>query len=66
MEIDSWTCTSATWSGVRHLTLPAGSLGPDGAVTLEFVISEPRSPADLGLSPDSRLLGLGVESLQFL
>jgi hypothetical protein len=66
VEVDSWACTPATWTGVRHLTLPPGSLGPDGAVTLEFVISEPRSPTELGLSPDSRLLGIGIESLHFL
>jgi hypothetical protein len=65
MEIASWTCTPAAWSGVQRLIIPADSLGLDGAVTLEFVISEPRSPAGLGLSPDSRLLGIGIESLHF-
>ena len=66
MEINSWECTPVAWSGVQRLTIPAGSLGPDGAIKLEFVISEPRSPAALGLSPDSRLLGIGIESLHFL
>ena len=65
MEIDSWACTPAAWSGVQRLTIPADSLGPDGAITLEFVISEPRSPAELGLSPDNRPLGIGIESLHF-
>lgn len=65
MEIASWTCTPAARSGVQRLTIPADSLGPDGAITLEFVISEPRSPAEFGLSPDSRLLGIGVESFHF-
>jgi hypothetical protein len=65
MEIASWTCRPATWSGVQRLTIPADSLGPDGAITLELVISEPQSPAGFGLSPDSRLLGIGIESLHF-
>jgi hypothetical protein len=64
MEIDSWACTPAA-SAVQRLTIPAGSLGPDGAVTLDFAISEPRSPAELGLSPDNRPLGIGIESLHF-
>ena len=66
MEIVSWECTPAAWSGVQRLTIPTDSRGPDGAITLEFVISEPRSPAELGLSPDSRLLGIGIKILHFL
>ncbi len=38
----------------------------DGAITLEFVIPEPRSPAELGLSPDDRQLGIGLTSLHFV
>jgi hypothetical protein len=31
---------------------------------LEFLISDPRSPAELGLGSDTRQLGLGIESLR--
>jgi Sulfotransferase domain len=65
-EIASWSCTPATWRGAQRLTIPSHSLGPDGAIRLDFMIPEPRSPAELGLSTDSRLLGIGIESLHFI
>jgi hypothetical protein len=47
------------------LTIPADIVPANGTIELEFSISEPRSPAELGASSDVRLLGLGVESLSF-
>ena len=65
LEIASWSCTPTAWQGVQRLTIPENSLGPDGAIRLDFVISEPHSPAELGLGMDHRLLGVGIESLHF-
>jgi len=65
LEVASWSCTPARWHGAQRLVLPENSLGPDGAIRLDFVISEPHSPAELGLGMDHRLLGVGIESLHF-
>ena len=46
-----------------RLTLPAGCLGPNGAIDLEFRIANPCSPLELGASTDARLLGIGLEWL---
>ena len=61
--ISSWTCRVENWRGLQKLDLPPEAVAPSGIVTLEFDISEPRSPAELGLSPDTRQLGLGIESM---
>jgi sulfotransferase family protein len=59
----SWTCNPATWRGVQRIAIPSNLVGSDGILNLEFTISEPRSPAELGISSDSRQLGMGIESL---
>jgi len=64
-EVAAWTCTVASPSGTRRLTIPAGVIRADGAVELEFSVFEPRSPAELGASSDERLLGIGIETLSF-
>ena len=38
----------------------------DDPIELEFEISDPRSPAELGLSADRRLLGIGLEWLSLM
>jgi hypothetical protein len=60
----SWTCSVENWCGVKGITIPARAVSTDGVVTLEFEISDPVSPAQLGLSPDTRPLGLGIESMR--
>jgi glycosyltransferase involved in cell wall biosynthesis len=60
--VATWRC--AEWSGVVDLVLSAS--GADGLTELEFEISDPRSPAEFGLSTDRRLLGLGVEWLSLV
>jgi hypothetical protein len=57
--VATWRC--AAWSGVAELSL-SDSAG-DGLIELDFEMSEPRSPAELGLSADRRTLGLGLEWL---
>jgi hypothetical protein len=59
----SWTCDPATWRGVQRIAIPSNLVGSNGILNLEFTISEPRSPEELGISSDSRKLGIGIESL---
>jgi glycosyltransferase involved in cell wall biosynthesis len=61
--ITAWSCDIEAPTGIQPLTIPAPLLAADGTVELEFSISEPRSPAELGVSSDARLLGLGIETL---
>jgi hypothetical protein len=44
------------WNKVR---VPVAPSGP-GVVVMEFSIDAPRSPSEVGLSGDTRRLGLGV------
>lgn len=43
--------------------IPAGVVGPDGALTLEFFTKDAMSPKDLGVNGDSRPLGLACFAL---
>jgi hypothetical protein len=61
-EIARWNCPSAEWQ-IRALTISSDLVGSDGIVDLEFLICHPRSPAELGISADTRQLGIGVEWL---
>jgi hypothetical protein len=61
-EIARWNCPSAEWQ-IRTFTISSDLIGSDGIVDLEFLISHPRLPAELGISADTRQLGIGVESL---
>ncbi|WP_426610874.1 sulfotransferase domain-containing protein [Bradyrhizobium sp. McL0616] len=63
-QLSSWTCRPATWRGVQRIVIPSNLSGAYGLLNLEFRISEPRSPAELGLSSDTRQLGIGLESMQ--
>jgi hypothetical protein len=62
--ISSWTCTPAEWRGTRSIHIPAGAVSAEGIVNLEFEMSEPQSPAELGLGQDTRKLGIGVEFIR--
>jgi len=49
----------------RVITIPKSlTQEKKGLLLIEFKIKNPKSPADLGLSPDSRRLGLGLVSLR--
>jgi chemotaxis protein MotB len=45
------------------LDLPDGGDAPEAPVRVRFVIENPVSPLQLGLSEDARLLGIGIQSL---
>lgn len=51
-------------SSVQRIAIPSDVISPDGALDLEFLISDPQSPAELGISADTRHLGLGIETLR--
>jgi hypothetical protein len=51
-------------AGRRFLTIDPASVAFDGSVTIALRLSEPRSPADLGLNADVRPLGIGLEKLR--
>lgn len=46
-----------------HLRIPREVVGEDGAIWLAFAIQNARSPRQLGLSEDSRSLGLGLRAV---
>jgi hypothetical protein len=64
-QVAAWNCSDATPARIQQLTIPALLVRADGAVDLELLVSNPRSPAELGLSADTRLLGIGVEAISF-
>jgi hypothetical protein len=58
------------WSGaltqLSEITLPLSPLGVNQAVVdIEFVVENPISPLQLGVSTDDRLLGVGLIGYQF-
>jgi glycosyltransferase involved in cell wall biosynthesis len=65
-DIASWRCRFNDTSGIQWLTLPSAAISRNGELDIEFHFSDPRSPAELGISPDTRQLGLGIESLRFI
>jgi SAM-dependent methyltransferase len=47
----------------ERIVLATDIIESSGSIQLEFHISNPKSPSQLGLSEDVRLLGIGIESL---
>jgi hypothetical protein len=58
-----WIFTPVSGSQPRSLRLDPATHASDGQLTLTFTLTEPRSPADLGLSSDVRPLGIGIERM---
>ncbi len=46
------------------LDLPADLIGPDRVVTLKFILPDAVSPAELGISDDTRRIAVGLKSLR--
>ncbi len=64
-DVAAWSCIDAAPVRTQRLTIPADVVSANGTIDLEFSISEPRSPAEIGASSDVRLLGIGIETLSF-
>ncbi|MBR0812404.1 glycosyltransferase family 2 protein [Bradyrhizobium diazoefficiens] len=57
------TFSKEAFAGLRRLMLDPAAIGADGTLTISLSLSDPRSPADLGLSSDVRPLGIGIERI---
>lgn len=49
----------------RELIINKSYIGQDNMLNLVFKIRDPRSPKDMGVSPDNRKLGIGLVSINF-
>ena len=61
--IARWRFGPADPITVRAL-IPADVAAPDGAVTLDMLIANPRRPSEHGFAPDARELGIYVEAIK--
>jgi len=57
------TFSKEAFAGQRRLMLDPAAIAADGTLTISLSLSDPRSPADLGLSSDARPLGIGLERI---
>ncbi|WP_247324422.1 glycosyltransferase family 2 protein [Bradyrhizobium sp. 141] len=57
------TFSRGAFAGLRRLMLDPAAIAADGMLTITLSLSDPRSPADLGLSSDVRPLGIGLERI---
>jgi len=55
--------STSAFAGVQTLLLDPAAIAADGTFTISFALTDPRSPADLGLGPDVRPLGIGIERI---
>jgi hypothetical protein len=63
-EPQQWVFTPTSNRGTQSFGLDPAMISPDGRLMIAFALSEPKSPADLGLSPDIRPLGIGIERIR--
>ena len=52
-------------SAPREILIPSALSAGAGTVLFQFRVLDPRSPAQLGVGEDGRMLGLGFTSLTF-
>jgi glycosyltransferase involved in cell wall biosynthesis len=63
-DVAAWHCNPRANAGIQRMTIPFDAIREGGALDLEFRISNPRAPAELGISADTRQIGLGIEWLR--
>ena len=64
-EVADWPFTTDA-AEVRTFAIPPSAISPSGTVTVHFEMPDARRPVDLGVSSDTRLLGLGAASLRII
>jgi hypothetical protein len=57
------TYTIASAAKTLHAEVPAGAIGADGVLELDFQTTPAASPHSAGLSEDGRKLGIGLATL---
>jgi hypothetical protein len=62
-SLERWVFGLSDGAEQHKAAIPAGAVGEDRRLRLDFVFENPASPAALGLSPDARRLGLRFKTL---
>jgi hypothetical protein len=62
--VATWRFTQSDAEGPRDAVIPGRLLVAASALYLRFLLSEPARPSDVGLSVDSRLLGIEMHDLR--
>lgn len=61
--VERWTFKSEEAGPSRQATIPADVLARRNPLRIDFLISDPTAPSDLGLSDDLRRLGIAIQDL---
>ncbi|TMJ01372.1 MAG: hypothetical protein E6G97_15925 [Alphaproteobacteria bacterium] len=61
--VGHWTFKPGEASQPRHAIIPADVVARQTPLRIDFLIGDPTAPLDLGLSEDSRRLGIGIVDL---
>jgi glycosyltransferase involved in cell wall biosynthesis len=64
MVPQEWSFSPVSPGGHRSFRIDPAVVAADGSVLITFILSNPRSPADLGLNADVRPLGMGIERMR--
>jgi len=64
--LDRWRLGPENHRGQLTIELPPEAAHQHRHLELTFTTTNPRSPAELGLGPDTRQLGIGVEELRVI
>jgi hypothetical protein len=64
-EVAAWTFDQGSSDGERSATIPA-ALAAAGKLKIHFLPIGAVSPAQIGVSPDARVLGIGIKSLEIM
>jgi hypothetical protein len=63
-EIDSWTARFPQYDIAREFIVKRDKIGEDGYLTLQFMFPNATSPAQLGMSGDTRQLSMELHSIR--
>jgi hypothetical protein len=63
IPVANWTFSVADWRRAVTALIPKSVMTGHSSLSISFEVADPVSPASLGLSADSRVLGIGLERL---